>query len=277
MKHTKKKTTDSQRSAVQATRVARQAEKRAEKKTVGGGEKQAEARPAEEACPVANAASERTRRRGRRNERAKLRRTKPATRGAESCAKKHAKARTLRPAGKSGEPETPDASPTQTPGSGSHAWPPWRKTGKGKPRAQLRPQEKKKESKERKKEKERRKERKKEKERERKKERKKKERTKERKKERKNKRKNERKKERKKKRKERKKKERTQRKHEKRRIWRELDASLRRTRVKKLEKTNTLSQRQRPPVTPLVRTPSAFNILTSKCASRDNGVHFFDI
>ena len=37
--------------------------------------------------------------------------------------------------------------------SGSHAWPPWRKTGKGKPRAQLRPQEKKKESKERKKEK----------------------------------------------------------------------------------------------------------------------------
>ena len=39
--------------------------------------------------------------------------------------------------------------------SGSHAWPPWRKTGKGKPRAQLRPQEKKKESEERKKKKER--------------------------------------------------------------------------------------------------------------------------
>ena len=72
--------------------------------------------------------------------------------------------------------------------SGSHAWPPWRKTGKGKPRAQLRPQEKKKESKERKKEKER-----------------------------------------------------TQRKHEKRRIWRELDASLRRTRVKKLEKAEAPS------------------------------------
>ena len=27
----------------------------------------------------------------------------------------------------------------------------------------------------------------------------------------------------------------------------------------------------------VVRTPSAFNILTSKCASRHNGVHFFDI
>ena len=26
-----------------------------------------------------------------------------------------------------------------------------------------------------------------------------------------------------------------------------------------------------------VRTPSVFNILTSKCASRHNGVHFFDI
>ena len=135
--------------------------------------------------------------------------------------------------------------------SGSHAWPPWRKTGKGKPRAQLRPQEKKKESKERKKEKERRKERKKEKERERKKERKK-ERKNERKKDRTKERTKERKKE-KKERKERKKKERTQRKHEKRRIWRELDASLRRTRVKKLEKTNTLSQRQRPPVTPCLR------------------------
>ena len=31
---------------------------------------------------------------------------------------------------------------------------------------------------------------------------------------------------------------------------------------------------QRPKV---VRTPGVFNILTSKCASRDNGVHFFDI
>ena len=31
---------------------------------------------------------------------------------------------------------------------------------------------------------------------------------------------------------------------------------------------------QRPKV---VRTPSVFNILTSKCASRHNGVHFFDI
>ena len=29
--------------------------------------------------------------------------------------------------------------------------------------------------------------------------------------------------------------------------------------------------------TKVVRTPSAFNILTSKCASRHNGVHFFDI
>ena len=27
----------------------------------------------------------------------------------------------------------------------------------------------------------------------------------------------------------------------------------------------------------VVRTPSAFNILTSKCASRHNGVHFFNI
>ena len=27
----------------------------------------------------------------------------------------------------------------------------------------------------------------------------------------------------------------------------------------------------------VVRTPGAFNILTSKCASRHNGVHFFDI
>ena len=27
----------------------------------------------------------------------------------------------------------------------------------------------------------------------------------------------------------------------------------------------------------VVRTPSVFNILTSKCASRHNGVHFFDI
>ena len=27
----------------------------------------------------------------------------------------------------------------------------------------------------------------------------------------------------------------------------------------------------------VVRTPSLFNILTSKCASRHNGVHFFDI
>ena len=27
----------------------------------------------------------------------------------------------------------------------------------------------------------------------------------------------------------------------------------------------------------VVRTPSVFNILTSKCASRQNGVHFFDI
>ena len=27
----------------------------------------------------------------------------------------------------------------------------------------------------------------------------------------------------------------------------------------------------------VVRTPSAFNMLTSKCASRHNGVHFFDI
>ena len=27
----------------------------------------------------------------------------------------------------------------------------------------------------------------------------------------------------------------------------------------------------------MVRTPSVFNILTSKCASRHNGVHFFDI
>ena len=27
----------------------------------------------------------------------------------------------------------------------------------------------------------------------------------------------------------------------------------------------------------VVRTPRAFNILTSKCASRHNGVHFFDI
>jgi len=31
---------------------------------------------------------------------------------------------------------------------------------------------------------------------------------------------------------------------------------------------------QRPKV---VRTPGAFNVLTSKCASRHNGVHFFDI
>ena len=48
MKRTKRKTTDSQRSAVQVTRVARQAEKRAEKKRLEE-EKQAEARPAEEA------------------------------------------------------------------------------------------------------------------------------------------------------------------------------------------------------------------------------------
>ena len=34
----------------------------------------------------------------------------------------------------------------------------------------------------------------------------------------------------------------------------------------------TTSERQK-----AVRTPSAFNILTSKCASRHNGVHFFDI
>ena len=27
----------------------------------------------------------------------------------------------------------------------------------------------------------------------------------------------------------------------------------------------------------VVRTPGVFNILTSKCASRHNGVHFFDI
>ena len=27
----------------------------------------------------------------------------------------------------------------------------------------------------------------------------------------------------------------------------------------------------------VVRTPSVFNMLTSKCASRHNGVHFFDI
>ena len=27
----------------------------------------------------------------------------------------------------------------------------------------------------------------------------------------------------------------------------------------------------------VVRTPSVFNILTSKCASHHNGVHFFDI
>ena len=26
-----------------------------------------------------------------------------------------------------------------------------------------------------------------------------------------------------------------------------------------------------------VRTPGVFNILTSKCASRHNGMHFFDI
>ena len=34
----------------------------------------------------------------------------------------------------------------------------------------------------------------------------------------------------------------------------------------------TRSERQK-----VVRTPGAFNILTSKCASRHNGVHFFDI
>ena len=28
---------------------------------------------------------------------------------------------------------------------------------------------------------------------------------------------------------------------------------------------------------PMVRTPRAFNILTTKCASRHNGVHFFEI
>ena len=27
----------------------------------------------------------------------------------------------------------------------------------------------------------------------------------------------------------------------------------------------------------VVRTPGVFNMLTSKCASRHNGVHFFDI
>ena len=36
----------------------------------------------------------------------------------------------------------------------------------------------------------------------------------------------------------------------------------------------TFSTSQLPKV---VRTPSVFNILTSKCASRHNGVHFFDI
>ena len=36
----------------------------------------------------------------------------------------------------------------------------------------------------------------------------------------------------------------------------------------------TFSTSQLPKV---VRTPSAFNILTWKCASRHNGVHFFDI
>ena len=36
----------------------------------------------------------------------------------------------------------------------------------------------------------------------------------------------------------------------------------------------TFSTSQLPKV---VRTPRAFNILTSKCASRHNGVHFFDI
>ena len=36
----------------------------------------------------------------------------------------------------------------------------------------------------------------------------------------------------------------------------------------------TLSTSEPPKV---VRTPGAFNILTSKCASRHNGVHFFDI
>ena len=36
----------------------------------------------------------------------------------------------------------------------------------------------------------------------------------------------------------------------------------------------TLSTSQLPKV---VRTPGVFNILTSKCASRHNGVHFFDI
>jgi len=89
-----------------------------------------------------------------------------------------------------------------------------------------------------------RKERKRKKEKERKKERKK--RKNERKKERKNERKNERKKEKRKERKDRKKKERTQRKHEKRRIWRELDASLRRTRRKKLEKSNPLFPEAKP-------------------------------
>ena len=109
----KEKTTDSQRSTVQATRAA--GRKTGWEKTVGGGET-SRGSAGGRSCPVANAASQRTRRHGRRNERAKLRRTKPATRGAESCAKKNAKARTLRRAGKSGEPETPDASPTQTPG-----------------------------------------------------------------------------------------------------------------------------------------------------------------
>ena len=36
----------------------------------------------------------------------------------------------------------------------------------------------------------------------------------------------------------------------------------------------TFSRSELPKV---VRTPSVFNILTSKCASRHNGVHFFDI
>ena len=34
----------------------------------------------------------------------------------------------------------------------------------------------------------------------------------------------------------------------------------------------TISQRPK-----VVRIPGVFNILTSKCASRHNGVHFFDI
>lgn len=56
---------------------------------------------------------------------------------------------THRRAGKSGEPETPDASPDANMRSSSNAFSSWKKTGSERPRAQLHPRER-----ERKKEKE---------------------------------------------------------------------------------------------------------------------------